>query len=341
MKKIPRWLPGAIISVVLIVVILQFVDLDAMVEAVRQADYRLLAAATVLSFLWMAVRAKVWQTLLRDRPTYTDTLFTAGEGYLLNNFLPFRLGELGRGFLIARKSGMQFAEVLPTIVIERVVDLGISVSILLFSLPYVISRVGGATEAATAQNAERIGYIAGGVVLFGLVMLYVLAHYNQWALDLFHKLSARWPSLQKFGGGFLEAFFEGLGVLKDGWLFVRFLLWMTLNWGVALIAYYLMMLAYFPDTQFIWIFFILGAVALGGAIPAAPGAIGAFEGAFAGAVVLLVGQEFSSTALTVALTARLYNYLNSGVIGFIGLSREGETLGGVYRELMALRNKES
>ncbi|MEW5938682.1 MAG: lysylphosphatidylglycerol synthase transmembrane domain-containing protein [Chloroflexota bacterium] len=339
--RLPRWLPGAIISILLIVVILQFVDLNAMLEAVRQADYRLLAGATVLSFVWMAVRAKVWQTLLRDRPTYKDTLFTVGEGYLLNNFLPFRLGEIGRAFLIARKSGMQFAEVLPTIVIERVVDLGISASLLLVSLPYVITHVSGAQDAATAQNAERIGTIAGGVVLFGLVMLYVLAHYNQWALNLFHKLSARWPSLQKFGGGFLESFFEGLGVLKDGWLFVRFLLWMTLNWGVALAAYYLMMLAYFPETEFIWIFFILSAVAFGGAIPAAPGAIGTFEGAFAGAVVLLVGQEFTSTALAVALTARLYNYLNSGVVGFIGLSREGETLGGVYRELMALRKKET
>jgi len=339
--RIPRWLPGAIISIILIVAILQFVDLNAMVEAVRQADYRLIAAATVLSFVWMAVRAKVWQTLLRNRASYKDALYTEGEGYLLNNFLPFRLGELGRAFLISRKSNLQFAEVLPTIVIERVVDLGISASFLLFSLPYVISRVSGETNIATAQNAQRIGAIAGGVVLFGLVMLYVLAHYNQWAVNLFHKLSARWPSLQKFGGGFLEAFFEGLGVLKDGWLFIRFLLWMTLNWAVALAAYYLMMLAYFPETQIIWIFFILGAVALGGAIPAAPGAIGTFEAAFAGAVILLVGQQASSTALTVALTARLYNYLNSGIIGFIGLSREGETLGGVYRELMAWRTKET
>ena len=36
---------------------------------------------------------------------------------------------------------------------------------------------------------------------------------------------------------------------------------------------------------------------------------------------------------------RLYNYLNSGVIGGIGLAREGETIGGLYRELMALRKK--
>lgn len=329
MKKIPRWLPGALISLLLIAAILYFVDLRAMLEAIRSADHRLLAVAVALSFVWMMTRARVWQTLLRDRPSYRDVLFTTGEGYLLNNFLPFRLGEFGRAFLITRKSDLQFGEVLPTIVIERAVDLGISAAVFLAALPYVVG----------AEGSARIGYIVGGVVIAGLILLYALARRNQWALDLFHRLSARWPALQRFGGSFLESFFSGLGVLTDGWLFVRFLFWMAINWGVALVAYYLMMLAYFPDAQPVWGLFGLGAAAFGGAIPSLPGAVGTFEGAIAAALTLLTGNQ--SASLAVALTARLYNYLNSGVIGGIGLAREGETLGHVYRELMALRKKES
>lgn len=328
-SRIPSWLPGALVSIALIAAILYFVDLDKMVIAVRQANYGLLAISLPLSFAWMAVRARVWQALLRNRPAFVDTFFTVGEGYLLNALLPFRLGELGRAFLIARKSKMQFAEVLPTIVIERVVDLGITAAILLASLPFVVG----------AEGSGQIGYIVGGIVLFGLMMMYVLARNNQWALDLFHKLSARWPSLQRFGGGFLESFFSGLGVLTDGWLFLRFLFWMILNWSVAVAAYYLMIRAYFPDAQFIWTFFALGAVAFGGAIPALPGGAGTADAAITAALTLLSGD--GPTALAVALTVRLYNYLNSGVIGGIGLAREGETLGGVYRELMALRNKDT
>ncbi len=328
-SRIPSWLPGALVSIALIAAILYFVDLDKMVIAVRQANYGLLAISLPLSFAWMAVRARVWQALLRNRPTFVDTFFTVGEGYLLNALLPFRLGELGRAFLIARKSKMQFAEVLPTIVIERVVDLGITAAILLASLPFVVG----------AEGSGQIGYIVGGIVLFGLMMMYVLARNNQWALNLFHKLSARWPSLQRFGGGFLESFFSGLGVLTDGWLFLRFLFWMILNWSVAVAAYYLMIRAYFPDAQFIWTFFALGAVAFGGAIPALPGGAGTADAAITAALTLLSGD--GPTALAVALTVRLYNYLNSGVIGGIGLAREGETLGGVYRELMALRNKDT
>ena len=327
MKDVKRWLPGALISIALIAAILYFVDFRTTLNAIRSANYRILAVVMTLSFVWMFVRAKVWQTLLRDIPPYRDVLFSAGEGYLLNNFLPFRLGELGRAFLLSRKSSLQFGEILPTIFIERFTDLAFSAVILLAALPFM----------AEAKGSERIGYIVGAAVIIVLVFMYILARNNQWALDLFHKLSARWPALQKFGGSFLESFFTGLGVLTDGWLFMRFLFWMTLNWAIALLAYYLIILAFFPQAQLVWALFGLGAAAFGGAIPSLPGGVGTFEGAIVGALSFFTHDQ--STALAAALTARLYNYLNSGVIGSIGLASEGQTLSGVYQQLMSFRNK--
>jgi uncharacterized protein (TIRG00374 family) len=312
----------------LIAAILYFVDLGEMVDAIRAANYGYLATALVIGFMWMFVRAQVWRTLLRNRASYSVVFWTVGEGYILNNFLPFRLGEVGRAFLLSRKSDMKFMEILPTIVIERVMDLGYSAVILLTALPFVVG----------AQGTGRIGVIVGVVVLLGFVLLYILARSNQWALDLFHKLSARWPLLQRVGGNFLESFFVGLSVLTDGWLFLRFIFWMTLNWAVAIVSYYFIIRAFFPETQIIWAMFGLGAVAFGGAIPALPGAIGTLEGAFGGALVLLTGNE--SVSFAAALTVRLYNYLNSGVIGGIGLAREGQTLSGIYAQLQNLRVKQ-
>jgi uncharacterized protein (TIRG00374 family) len=327
MKDAKRWLPGALISILLIAAILYFVDLGAMVDAMRTANFGLLSIAFAIGFMWMVVRAIVWRTLLRDRPTYSAVFWTVGEGYLLNNFLPFRLGEIGRAFLLSRKSGMQFMEILPTIVIERAVDLGFNAAIFLTALPFVVG----------SEGSERIGIVVGGIVVLGLILLYVLARNNQWALDFFHKLSRRWPSLQRFGGSFLESFLAGLSVLTDGWLFLRFLFWMAVNWGIAIISYYLMIRAFFPQAEPVWGMFGLGGAAFGGAIPSLPGGVGTFEGGFGGAVALLTGDE--SRALAVALTGRLYNYLNSGVIGGIGLLREGQTLSGVYAQLKALRSK--
>lgn len=329
MKDWKRWLPGAIISVGFIAVFLYFVDLGEMVNAIRNANYATLAIALVIGFLWMGIRAQVWRTLLRNRASFMDVFWTVGEGYILNNFLPFRLGEIGRAFLLSRKSDMQFMEILPTIVIERAMDLGYSAIVLLAALPFVVGT----------EGAGRVGIVVGVIVLVGFIFLYILARSNQWALDLFHKLSARWPALQRFGGRFLESFFAGLSVLTDGWLFLRFIFWMTLNWGVAIISYYLIIRSFFPEAKVVWGMFGLGAAAFGGAIPSLPGAVGTFEGAFGGALVLLTGNESASFAA--ALTGRLYNYLNSGVIGGIGLAREGQTLSGIYEQLKNLRNKES
>lgn len=328
MKDAKRWLPGALVSVLLIATILYFVDFREMARAIRSANYLILALALPLSFVWMAVRAMVWRTLLRKRASYRDVLLTVGEGYLMNNFLPFRLGEFGRAFLLSRKSDMQFMEILPTIVIERAVDLAYSASILLISLPFVVG----------AEGAGQIGVIVGIVVLLGLVVLYLLARNRRWALDLFHKLSQRWPALQRIGGGFIEAFLEGLAVLTDGWLFARFLFWMTVNWSIAIASYYFIIRAFFPDVQVIWSFFGLGIAAFGNAIPSLPGAIGTFEGAFGGALTLLTGDQ--STALAAALAGRLYMYIGAIAFGAIGLASEGQTLSGIYQQLKDFRARD-
>jgi len=218
---------------------------------------------------------------------------------------------------------------LPTIVIERVVDLGFTAVILLASLPFVVG----------AEGAGRAGTIVGVVVLIGLIFLYILARSNKWALDLFHRLSARWPVLQRVGGNFLESFFAGLSVLTDGWLFLRFIFWMALNYALAVVSYYFIIRAFFPDATTVWAMFGLGAAALGNAIPALPGGVGTLEGAFGGALIILTGNE--SVSFATALSVRLYNYINSTVIGGIGLAREGQTLSGVYQQLKNLRVTES
>ncbi len=322
-KAIWRWLPGTLISLLLIVLLLRTVDLPKTFQAMAQADGRLLTLAFILSLLWLALRAIVWRTLLRNRPAYRDVLFTAAEGYLLNNFLPFRLGELGRALLLSRKTSLSFSAILPTILVERVVDLGFSALFLLSAIPFVWN----------AGMGRRFGVIVVILVLLGLGAFALLARAGQQVLTIFHKLSQRWPHLQRIGGG-LEAFLGGLNVLNEGRVFLLFLFWMTLNWLLAWLAYFLMARAYFPQATPLWGLFGLGAAAFGGAIPSLPGAIGTFEGAFAGALVLLGGDP--STALAVALTARLYNYFNSGVFGAMGLARDGESLTHLYMQLHTL-----
>lgn len=325
-KKLPRWLPGALISLLLIVAILYFVDLKQVAAALRRANYYILLAALMISFGWLAVRGIVWHTLLQNRAPYRAVFLSLSEGYLMNNFLPFRLGEFGRAFMLSRKSRLGFVEILPTIVIERIVDLAISAALLLVGVLFVTQ----------AQGAERIALLVGGIVLAGLIALYILAHNRSQALQTYQRLSQRLPFLNRLDG-FLDSFFKGLAVLTDSRWFVRFIFWIIVNWGMAICQFYLIVLAFFPHARPFWGIFGLGAAAFGGAVPSLPGAVGTFEGALGGALSLVSRDE--STSLAAALTAHLFNYLVSGTIGIYALSREGETLAGIYRQLINLRTK--
>jgi uncharacterized protein (TIRG00374 family) len=327
LKNAKSWLPGTFISILLIGAILYFVDWSKVLAALRSANYLILAITLVISFAWMAVRAIVWRTLLRERAPYRAVFYSLNEGYLLNNFLPFRLGEFGRAFLLSQKTDMQFAEILPTIIIERATDFGFTAAIFLAALPFLVG----------AEGSYRIGIIIGALVVLGLLAMYLLARYDQWALDIFHKTSERFPAIQRFGGNLLESFLTGLTILTDGWLFVRFLFWMAINWGMALINYYLIIRAFFPQAQVTWAMFGLGAAAFGGAVPGLPGAVGTFEGAFGGALTLLSGDR--STSLAVALISHIVSYVTTIVLGGYALSREGQTLSGIYRQLVKLRSK--
>jgi len=328
-KSARRWLPGLLISLGMIAFILYKFDLRSLGQVILAANYWLLLLNLGISVLWLAVRGLVWRTLLRNRATYRDIFLTVSEGYLLNNVLPFRLGEIGRAFLLGRKARLDFMEVIPTIVIERAVDLAFSAIIFLSAIPFVVGASGAGGVTAI---------VLGSLVLIGLVCLYILARHHDRALRLFERLTARWPRLQKMGGSFLAPFFAGLAILTDGRLFVRFLLWMTLDWAIAIGQTYIVLLAFFPHPQPVWALFGLGAVAFANAVSSLPGALGVYEVGLGGAIALVSGEP--ATALVFALVSHLFNYIATGIIGGYALSTEGETLMGLYRQLRKRQEKQ-
>lgn len=325
LKNVKSWLPGLIISVVFIGGILLLVDVRQLIDAITKANVMWLGLSFMVAILWMMMRGVVWRTLLREKAPYWAVFQTLNEGYLLNNFLPLRLGELGRAFLLSRKTKLTFMEVLPTIIIERVLDVAFSAAILLSAIPYV--------PKATPE-LKQAAYIASVLVVVGLVVMYFLARNHVWALGVYEKLSKRWVILQRFNG-LVTSLFEGLAILTDGWLFLRVLLFMAINWAIAIVQFSVILLAFFPNAQLFWAMFGLGAAAFGGAIPALPGGVGTFEGIMGGALLLITEDEGRSFAS--AIVAHMLNYLITGVVGIYALSREGKTLSSVYQELKEFR----
>jgi glycosyltransferase 2 family protein len=320
-------LPGLLVSAVSLAVVLYFIDLRELGEALRLADYRFIGAGMLVTFLWLAVRGKVWQTLLPARVPYKTVFLTLSEGYLLNNILPFRLGEVGRAFLLSRKTPLRFWQIFSSILIERALDMAFATALLLSTLAFVV----GGDWARQAAVGVAI------IVLIGLAGLYLIARNQEWALRFFGSISTRLPFLNRVGGNILPAFLSGLSILTDGKRFLQAIGWMVFNWGLGVLQYLVFLLAFFPEARLLWAGFSLGAASLGIAAPSSPGAVGVLELTLVAALSLF--NLNPSFAFAFAVTAHFMNYLVIGILGAYALSKDGETLSGVYRQARSMLQK--
>jgi uncharacterized protein (TIRG00374 family) len=211
--------------------------------------------------------------------------------------------------------------------IERALDLAFAAGIFLSTLPFVI----GVSWAR--QAAITIAF----VVIIGLAGIYILARNRQQVLAWIERLGQRWSLVGRLAGRRLVAFFDGLAIITDSRLFLEALGWETLNWLVAVLQYYLFLRAFFPDPSLLWVLFALGVGALGIAAPSSPGAIGVFEAALVGA--LLVLGVNASAAAAFAISVHITGYVITSLIGGYGLYKDGESLSGMYTRLGKMKSE--
>lgn len=320
-----RMLPGSIVTAVAVIALLYFVDLGDLQQALAQVDLSILPLVTVLFLGTVSARAMAWRTNLMEHASFKDTFFVLNQGYLLNNVLPFRLGELGRALLLGGRTGMRFWRVLSSIVVERVFDLGIAAGLLLGTLPLVI----GADWARSAAVAAAV------LVVIGFGVLFAMASRPQWVAAVLKAVTKPLPKLQTWLIEQLEHFLEGLSALRDAWRFLRVAFWMLLTWAFNIAWYYVLMISFFPEATWLWVVFAIAVSSLGVALPSSPAYIGVLEAVLVGALSLFGADE--ATALAYALVAHALYFVVTGVLGLIGFWQQGQSLGDVYGQLMARR----
>ena len=90
----------------------------------EKANYLVLVPGILAYFLGVGFRTLRWQVLLSGIDKIKiQTLFPIVViGYMANNILPFRLGELIRGYYLKNKTGVPTATALSTIFVERIMD---------------------------------------------------------------------------------------------------------------------------------------------------------------------------------------------------------------------------
>jgi glycosyltransferase 2 family protein len=312
-----RWLGlvlGLAVSALALTLVLRWAGWEPLGAALRRVQPGYLALGVMVFLTSMMARVACWRVLIGRPVRFGRVLAALNEGYLLNNVLPWRMGELGRAILLGRQPGLSAPLVLSSILVERLYDMILAVGLMLVLLPLA----SGATWAA------RAAWIGAAAVAVALVCLWFALRRPQMVDALVARLPGPTQAWQRLWGSFRD----GLAVLHTPRRLGLSFAWMAASWALALVEYWLVLRSVLPTVQPLWAGFMLAATLLGVAVPSLPGYIGVFEAA--GVAALSAFGVPADQGLAAALVLHGMVYSIASLIGAVALVQDGDTLTGLY-----------
>ncbi len=260
--------------------VLKGINFQDLVTAFKQFHLAWILPALAIYLTGYVIRGFRWVVLLSPikKCRYGSLFPTLLIGFMLNNILPFRLGEFARAYLNGKKESISASASLATIILERLFDGLTMVLVLTFALRFGHLPLDPANLSPDIQKGIHYAPILFGsafVVLFAMILFRTAA---EKAADFFTGLApVRFrPGLRHLASTFLE----GLKTLKNVRETLFVLLASVAAWTCEFTCFYLLArgfdLAPHPITYFTAAL-IMSVVNLGILIPSAPGGLGIFE----------------------------------------------------------------
>jgi hypothetical protein len=301
---------GVGISVVALALVVRSVDVGAAWETLRTADGRWVAL--LLAFICgdLVLRAIRWRVLLRPLavvPT-SATMASLLVGYLANNVLPARLGEIVRSHDLGRRTGVSRPTILGTIVIERVVDTMVVVAIAAVAI--LVLSVRGIVASAVLVGLAVTALLVVGVVAGISAQRLPGAERVRGILD-------RWP---RVGDG-LRRLQAGLSVASDLRAMVAAVVLSVGSWSFTVLAFAAAAQAVGVEPTMGQAALLAAGTNLATAIPAGPGYVGTFELAavtIAGSVGIAAEPALAFAILTHATALLLTSGGGATVLALAG-----------------------
>ena len=276
-----KYLPGIVISALFLFLAFRKVNLDDLKLALERADYVYVIPAFLLSLVSLWIRAFRWRFLLRPLKTIgMASLFNATAiGFMGNNLLPARLGELMRAHVLGGKEKISRSAALATIVVERVFD-G-------FTLLFFLAIVFVAASPGFPGWLKKASAVAIVFYIVALVFLVLFTLRTAAVMRVTEAISRPLPEyVRRLLFRALNSFANGLGVLRSTRDIVATALLSPLVWLPNAVIIYLILVSFGIHLPVAVSFLLLVAVCIGIMIPSAPGYIGTIQFVSAGVLTL-------------------------------------------------------
>ena len=308
-----HWL-GLALSLGCILLVVRKTDLAQVWATLGQANFTWVALALGNVVLILVLKGARWRLLFY--PHHHDTKYGALLsaliiGVMINFALPFRAGEVARGYLIGTKRG-NVAHVMGTIAVEKLIDVIALAVVLLLLVPMI----------AVPTWLGRPAWVLGGVAL-ALILCFALVRGRvllllHWAEDKV-SLARRWSFADR-----IERGLEGMEPLLHWSPLLRVWGWTAIVWSVSALTNYLMFRAMHLDISIGGAFLLLAALQGSFALPSSPGRLGVYH--YVCVLVLTFLGVARDPALSYAVLLYVVTNGPPALLGVALLWRQGDNL---------------
>jgi uncharacterized protein (TIRG00374 family) len=260
-------------------------DVGAAGRALREARYLLVGGSLLVNLAAYLIRAWRWRVLMapvKKRIGMYNLTSTMFIGFMVSFLVPFRLGEVVRPVLLARREKVSTTATIATVALERLFDV---MTVMVLLLVYVLTSRGADVMASgNGAEADQAAVFVRHAVL-GVGLLVAVALPLVIVLVLFPKAFAR-PLKALHGrghggiaariSGTIEKLVAGLGVMRSRKrlaqaIALSFLMWLVIDWSILLGVRAFNLPLQFSDS-------LLLVVPLGvGIVMPTPGGVGPYE----------------------------------------------------------------
>jgi uncharacterized protein (TIRG00374 family) len=328
MKRWQSLILGVVISVATLAYALNGNDLSKIGDELASGNYLWIIPCSALIGLGLWFRGLRWRFLLNERITALHSFHITNISYFLNAWLPLRLGEVARAYLVTRlKPPIAMFTALSSVVVERLIDL--LAVVILVVLAVLLTEVPSEVQA----SAQLIGVVS----VLGIFVLAFFAARRQLAHAILSVFLKFLPFLERLGmRSLVDKVLDGIAPLGSA-RGVSYAVWWSLwSWVASIVAGYVLLFAFYDQPNWAAALLMIAAAALAVALPAVPGSVGPFEAA------IIVGLQLSGMvdpanglpqerAFAFAVVLHLVNAACYVILGYIGLLQERVSLGEVFR----------
>jgi glycosyltransferase 2 family protein len=312
-RRLAQILLGLAVSAGLLVYCFWDVDLAVIAARLRETLWTFLALSVALSFASLWVRAWRWGYLFPPGPRPSHLFRALLIGYMGNNLLPLRAGEVVRIYVASRR-GPRFWTTVATVVVERVLDglaLGLIVAGLLLLVPVPVEM----RWSIAVFLALDLGAI------FVLALIAVAPRLCRVLIEtIFHRVG--W--LERRLIGLLGTMTEGLRGIRAPRNAIPVVLSSVGIWLLLALSVWTAMHAAHLDLPLVASWVVLAFLGLGVSLPSSPGFVGVIQAATVLALALFAVPR--AEALSFSLLFHASQFFPITAVGLVCLLLEHVSL---------------